>query len=95
MVSVANTVNLSAIHSISTIVSSLDELCTQERMKKFFSPSLPLERRFINKNLTPQPPSDLSLALPYKGREKEKLLFLEGGERIPLPASAMHYPHLS
>jgi hypothetical protein len=87
MVSVANTVNLSAIHSISTIVSSPDELCTQERMKKFFSPSLPLERRFINKNLTPQPPSHLSLALPYKGREKEKLLFLEGGERIPLPAS--------
>jgi hypothetical protein len=37
-----------------------------------------------NKNLTPQPPSHLSLALPYKGREKEKLLFLEGGERIPL-----------
>jgi hypothetical protein len=24
-------------------------------------------------NLTPQPPSHLSLALPYKGREKEKL----------------------
>jgi hypothetical protein len=43
-----------------------------------------LEHRFTNKNLTPQPPSHLSLALPYKGREKEKLLFLEGGERMPL-----------
>jgi len=46
-----------------------------------------LEHRFTNKNLTPQPPSHLSLALPYKGREKEKLLFLEGGEIKPLPAS--------
>jgi len=43
-----------------------------------------IEHRFTNKNLTPQPPSPLSLALPYKGREKEKLLFLEGGVRIPL-----------
>jgi hypothetical protein len=26
-----------------------------------------------SENLTPQPPSHLSLTLPYKGREKEKL----------------------
>jgi hypothetical protein len=39
-----------------------------------------------DKNLTPQPPSHLSITLPYKGREKEKLLFLEGGERINSPA---------
>jgi hypothetical protein len=72
MASVANIVNLSAIHSISTIVSSPDELYTQERMKKFFSPSLPLERRFINKNLTPQPPSLQGLGekeFPSPGRE--------------------------
>jgi len=36
-------------------------------------------------NLTPQPPSHLSLALPYKGREKEKLLFWEGRARLPSP----------
>jgi hypothetical protein len=85
MVSVANIVNLSAIHSISTIVSSPDELCTQERMKKFFSPSLLLERRFINKNLTPQPPSHLSLALPYSWKGKGKTFILGRGRKNSPP----------